>query len=297
MIQMHENSRFAELLLGNALPKNHLRKSRARLDAMFQRRFIEKNAHLKEHRAENDVMMRALRNLAGKDPAAAAAVAKARKRSAALARYPLRAPKRSKLSSRAHVGSFDMTFTPPYLWPWKWSATTGQDAASDVSVDSNAGTMSFDSWTGDNGKTASGAVAVGTYYQPDPLLLCGESGVMDISSNPAIQYMWDTWNVFDSCHAGAFIGIYVGEYTLGGAFVQAVVDQQISLWDSGGGSGQGTNSGYPLFASTPVDTNHFYEIWVWCGGDAEADGWSVFWGSAALSSATVTVPSISIHVY
>jgi|HubBroStandDraft_6_1064221.scaffolds.fasta_scaffold106508_3 hypothetical protein len=294
---MHENSRFNDLLLGNALPKNHLRKSRARLDAMFQRRFAEKTVRQKEHRAQNEVMMRVLRNLAEKDPSAAAAVTKAQKRSAALAKSPLRAPKRSKVSSRAHVGSFDMTFTPPYLWPWQWSATTGSDATSNVSVDPNAGMMSFDSWTGENGKTASGAVAVGVYYQPDPLLICGENGIMDISSNPAFQYLWDSENVFDSSHTGAFIGIYVGEYTLGGAFVQAVVDQQISLWDSGGGSDQGMNSGYPLFASTPVDTNHFYEIWVWSGGDAEADGWSVFWGSAALSSASVTVPSISIHVY
>ena len=254
---MHENSRFNDLLLGNALPKNHLRKSRARLDAMFQRRFAEKTVRQKEHRAQNEVMMRVLRNLAEKDPSAAAAVTKAQKRSAALAKSPLRAPKRSKVSSRAHVGSFDMTFTPPYLWPWQWSATTGSDATSNVSVDPNAGMMSFDSWTGENGKTASGAVAVGVYYQPDPLLICGENGIMDISSNPAFQY----------------------------------------LWDSGGGSDQGMNSGYPLFASTPVDTNHFYEIWVWSGGDAEADGWSVFWGSAALSSASVTVPSISIHVY
>ncbi|MDE3136651.1 MAG: hypothetical protein KGL59_08750 [Acidobacteriota bacterium] len=294
---MSENSRFAELLLGKTLPKDHIRKSRARLDAMFARRFRELNVRHKEHRAQNEVLMRALRKLVRKDPAAAAAVTQAKKKFVALAKSPLRAPRRSKVKPRAHVGTFDMTFTPPYLWPWQSSATTGPDATSDVAVDQNAGTMSFDSWTGDNGKTASGAVAVGVYYQPDPLLLCGESGVMNVSSNPAFQYLWDSSNFLDSSHTGAFIGIYVGEYTLGGDFVQAVVDQQISLWNSGGGSDQGANSGYPLFASTPVDTSHFYEIWVWSGGDAEADGWSAFWGSAALSSANLTVPSISIHVY
>ena len=96
---------------------------------------------------------------------------------------------------------------------------------------------------------------------------------------------------------GAFIGLYVGQYTLSGEFVQAVIDQQISLWNSGGGSDQGNNSGFPLFASTPVDSDHFYEIWVWAGGDAEADGWSAFWGSAALSSANLVVPSISVYAY
>ena len=294
---MSENSRFSELLLGKALPKNHLRKSQARLSAMFQRRFAEVNARQKEHRAHNEASMRVLRDLAGKDRSVGAAVTQARKRSAALAGARLPLPKRSKVAPRARVGSFDMTFAPPYSWPWQWSATTGPDATSDVTANQNAGTMSFDSWTGQNGKTASGAVAVGVYYQPDPLLICGDSGMMNVSSNPAFHYLWDSSNVFDSSHTGAFIGLYIGEYTLGGDFVQAVVDQQISLWNSGGGSDQGSNSGYGLFASTPVDTSHFYEIWVWAGGDAEADGWSLFWGSAALSSASLTVPSISIHVY
>ena len=294
---MSENSRFADLLLGKTLPKNHIRKSRARLDAMFARRFREMNARQKELRAQNAVPMRVLRNLVRKDPAAAAAVSQAKKRFAAFAKSPLRAPTRSKVKPRAHVGTFDMTFTPPYLWPWQWSATTGPDALAEVFVNQNAGTMRFSSDSGLNGKTASSAVALGVYYQPDPLLLCGESGIMNVSSNPAFQYAWDASGFLASSHAAAFIGIYVGEYTLGGDFVQAVVDQQISLWDSDGGSGRGTKSGYPLFASTPVDTSHFYEIWVWSGGDAEGDGWSAFWGSGAGSWANLTVPSISIHVY
>ncbi len=152
--------------------------------------------------------------------------------------------------------------------------------------------MSFDSWTGEDGKTASGAVAVGSYFQP-----VADAGIMDVAANPAFNYIWDSDNVFDNSHTHAFLGIYVGEYTLGGEFVRAAVDQQITLWDSGGGSNQGANSGYPLFASTPVDSDHFYEIWVWAGGDAEADGWSLFWGSAALSAANLTVPSISIAAY
>jgi hypothetical protein len=52
-----------------------------------------------------------------------------------------------------------------------------------------------------------------------------------------------------------------------------------------------------LFGSTPVDSDHFYEIWVWAGGDAEADGWSLFWGSAALSYGNLNVPSISVYAY
>lgn len=165
-------------------------------------------------------------------------------------------------------------------------------ATADVSADNKNGTMSFDSWTGDNGKTASCAVAVGSYFQP-----VADVGIMDVAAAPAFNYVWDSDNVFDNSHTHAFLGLYVGEYTLGGEFVRAAVDQQITLWDSGGGSDQGSNSGYPLFASTPVDSDHFYEIWVWAGGDAEADGWSLFWGSAALSAANLAVPSISIAAY
>jgi hypothetical protein len=96
----------------------------------------------------------------------------------------------------------------------------------------------------------------------------------------------------DSAHAGNFIGLYVGQYTLEGEFVQAVIDQQIPL-----GGGNGSTSGFPLVGISPCDSDHFYEIWVWAGGDAEADGWSVFWGSAALSYGNLTVPSISVFAF
>ena len=98
---------------------------------------------------------------------------------------------------------------------------------------------------------------MGSYFQP-----VADVGIMDVAAAPALNYVWDSDNVFDNSHTHAFLGLYVGEYTLGGEFVRAAVDQQITLWDSGGGSDQGSNSGYPLFASTPVDSDHFYEIWV-----------------------------------
>ena len=123
------------------------------------------------------------------------------------------------------------------------------------------------------------------------------SGRHNVISHGFPDYLRAADVVFDNAHTHGFLGIYVGEYTLGGEFIQAAVDQQITLWDSGNGSDQGSNSGFPLLATTPVDSDHFYEIWVWSGGDAEADGWSVFWGSEALSSASLTVPSISIAAY
>jgi len=284
-------SGITERLIGPKPSEEFFRASRARLDALFQQKFEQREALWAERRRISEAPTALLRNLAKDDPATERTVKEARARSKKRAQHALPTPKRAKIKSRAHLGSIDVTFVPPYTWPWQWDATTGS-ATANVSVDRNNGTMSFDAWTGDNGKTASCAVAVGSYFQP-----MADVGIMDVSATPAFNYIWDSDNVFDNSHTHAFIGFYVGQYTLGGEFVQAVVDQQATLWDSGGGSGQGANSGASLGASTPVDNDHFYEIWVWAGGDAEADGWSAFWGSAALSALSVAVPSISVHAY
>jgi hypothetical protein len=279
-----------ERLIGRRPSDQHVQESRARLDAMFDRRFEQRDALRTERRSLDNASLRVLRGLAGEDPILSSAVKRSQARSAALAKRPLCPPEGTKVRARARLGSISVTFVPPF-WPWQWSASTGS-ATADVGADGNAGTMNFDAWTGDNGKTASTAVALGYYFQP-----LADNGIMDVFANPSFNYVWDSDNVFDNSHTGAFIGLYVGQYTLSGEFVQAVIDQQISLWNSGGGSDQGNNSGFPLFASTPVDSDHFYEIWVWAGGDAEADGWSAFWGSAALSSANLVVPSISVYAY
>jgi hypothetical protein len=264
---------------------------------MFKQRFEQREALLKEQRSLNEASFNVMRRLAKEDPTLADAVRDARKLSAAHAERHLDPPKRTKVQARARLGSVSVTFVPPF-WPWHWKAATGS-ASAEVQVNpgglpspvGGAGTISFDCWTGDSGKTAAAAGALGYYFQP-----LADNGIMYLFANPPVVYDQRTWTVFDSGHAGGFIGLYVGQYTLGGEFVQAVVDQQIGLWNVSGGN-QGNSSGYPLFASTPVDSDHFYEIWVWAGGDAEADGWSALWGSAALSDATLAVPSISIFAY
>ena len=63
------------------------------------------------------------------------------------------------------------------------------------------------------------------------------------------------------------------------------------------GEDRGSNSGYPLSASTPVDSDHYYVIWVQAAGEAGADGWSAAWGSESNSFLNLTVPSISVHAY
>lgn len=278
-------------MIGWKPPDDFAEKSRLRLTSIFQRQSEKKESLRKARHSEQTAVFTLLRNLVNENKDIEKIVKDSRERSKNHAKALLPAPHRRKVEPRTRFGSVGVTFAPNYNWQWTWNAESGSSPQDLVNASVN-GNMSFEAWTGDNGKTASCAVAVGGYFRPTP-----DNGVMDISSTPSFSYVWDSDNVLDSSHSFAFIGLYVGEYTLQGDFVQAVVDQKISLWNSTGGSDQGSNSGFPLFASCPIDSDHFYEIWVWAGGDAEADGWSLFWGSAALSSMQIYVPSISIYAY
>lgn len=64
------------------------------------------------------------------------------------------------------------------------------------------------------------------------------------------------------------------------------------------GPQEGSNSGYPLFASLEVDNDHFYEIWVWGGTDVYAAGWGGwFGGSGAGGDLSTSVPSITWELF
>ncbi len=278
--------KYDERLIGRKPSDAVLAESKKRLDARFKKRFEDLQAQRKEQRRIEAAPFGVMRGLSKEDPKLSAAVEEAKKNAAARSKTHAKPPHRTTVEARQHLGSVAVTLVPPF-WPWQWSAQTGQDATGSTSVDPNAGTMSFDAYTGQNGKTASTAVALGGYFQP-----LADNGILQVFANPSVGYDDETWTVFDSAHAGNFIGLYVGQYTLEGDFVQAVIDQQISI-----GDGTGSTSGFPLIGVSPCDSDHFYEIWVWAGGDAEADGWSVFWGSAALSYGNITVPSISVFAF
>lgn len=278
--------KYDERLIGKKPSDAMLAESKKRLDAMFKKKFDDLKAEREVQRHIETASFGAMRHLVKEDPKLAAAVKEAKKQATARSTRHAAPPQRTKVEGRQRLGSVAVTLVPPF-WPWQWSSQTGQDATGTTSVDGNAGSMSFNAYTGDNGKTAATAVALGGYFQP-----LADNGVLYVNANPSVSYDEDTWTVFDSAHAGNFIGIYVGEYTLQGQFVQAVIDQQIHI-----GDGNGSTSGYPLWGNTPCDSDHFYEIWVWAGGDAEADGWSIFWGSGALSYGRIVVPSISVFAF
>jgi hypothetical protein len=279
---------YDERLIGRKPSEEHVEQSRARLNAMFDRRFERWDALHTERRSLDSASFNVLRGLVKGDPTLAAAVQRAR--AATLAKRPLHPPEQTKVRARARLGPVAVTLVPPF-WPYQWSATTGS-AQGIVGADGNAGTMNFDASSGDNGKTASTVVGLGYYFQP-----LADNGIMQVSANPSFNYSWSSRNDFDSSHTRAYFGLHIEAYTLSDVYVQTVIDQQIILWDSTGGEDYGSNSGYPLFASTPVDSDHYYDIWVLAYGDAEGDGWSAAWGSAADSSASFVVPSISVAAY
>ena len=219
--------KYDERLIGRKPSDAVLAESKKRLDALFKKRFEDLQAQRKEQRRIEVASFGVMRDLAKKDPKLTATVEEGKKSAAARSKIRATPPQRKKVEGRQHIGSVAVTLVPPF-WTWQWNAQTGSDATGTTSVDPGGG-MSFDAYTGDNGKTASTAVAVGGYFQP-----LADNGILNVFANPSVSYDEETWTVFDSAHAGNFIGIYVGQYTLQGEFVQAVIDQQIHIGDGTG---------------------------------------------------------------
>jgi hypothetical protein len=263
-------------------PADFLEKSGARLNAMFQKQFDQRLAEKKDILPVHKAIFHIQRNLAKDDKNIEGVVKDLAEKSRRRGKSPIQ-------DSTQHQFEPLQTFGLPFTYPWTWKATTG-DGHANVAASNTTGKMSFDVWTEDG--TAAARIALGNYFRP-----ASGKGIMHVYANPSISL--DSWayQVFADSSTHGFIGIYIGEYTLDGAFVRVVVDQRISLWNTEDGDYSATNSGYSLFASTAVNSNNFYEVWVWAGGDCDGDGWSLFWGSAAGSSLQVNVPSMSIYTF
>ena len=274
----------------------------AHLESELTRRFERRLEQQRQTSVHQEKVRRPLIEVVRQDPEAAEGVRGRREQAASwkrehaqqLLEVPL--PQAPEVTQRIFTGSIGATVTAPYDYPWTWSTTTGSPGVS-VSADKTNGRMGLDIWTNsDDESSASAAVALGIFFKP-----MTANGILRLSSNPSFNYSWGTWAVFDSARSDAFIGLYVGSYTLGGGFDGAPVDQESVLWsddswwDSGGH--QGTNSGYPLFAQFNVDNSHWYALWVWCGGSASGAGWGTFSGSAAESGLTVALRSITWELF
>lgn len=261
-----------------------------RLDAEFHER-TRLNAAIAEQarRAAKPILA-----LANEDQGGSDAVAELRQISARLRDRELRDPHRADVKEGVYVGSIGAVVKPPFDYQWTWSAVNGNPSDNTETANSSSGKMSlvFDTDGGDNSSSISGRAAVGIYFYPP-----ADNDTLQIWSSPAYADQWYDICSFDSAHTDGWIGLYVASYDLTGAPTGAVVDQQVSLWSDSswwsGGTGQGSNAGFGLYAPPiQVDHDHQYVIWVWAGGDVSAQGWGTFSGSGAGDQLKVTVPSI-----
>jgi hypothetical protein len=267
-------------------------RSQAHLTRLFQDAFDKRQADRKEFIEETEATFRAFGKLVQGDPDIAKASEIARKRTTSQIPKPAAELLKRKMRTQK-VSAQDVTRVVPFDWNWTWSATSGSAQILIESADHNTGNLSGQTYSGDNGGTGSVAFAVGVFYQPT-----AANGLLDISAIPSISWWYNTSQLFDGVHSRGFLGFYVCEYTLEGDFVQAVVDQQINLWDvSSHSSNSVTNSGFPLLATFPVDNNHFYEVWVRAGNDSGGVGGGFLNFSYSGGVTTVNVPEISIFEY
>jgi hypothetical protein len=228
----------------------------------------------------------------------AAAVRQLKADDARRGKIKLYAPEVAAVAPRIFAGSIGITFAPPYNYPWTWTAFTGSASDHSAAANRSTGAISFGLHTSNGGDaaTSAGRAAVGSYFRP-----MTANGILRVSATPSFSYNWWTSCAFASAHSDGFIGLYVGRYTLAGGFDGAPVNQQISLWHDNswwsGASGSASSSGYGLSAQFNVDSSHYYQIWVWCGGYVSASGWHTFSGSGAGAYMSARVPSIHAELF
>jgi hypothetical protein len=228
----------------------------------------------------------------------AAAVRQLKAEDSRRSKVSLVAPRVARVEPRIFTGSIGVTYAPPYNYNWTWTAFTGNASAHSAAANRNTGSMSFSLHTSNGGDsaTSSGRAALGAFFRP-----ITANGILRIASTPSFSYNWWTICAFASAHSDGFIGLYVGRYTLGGGFDGAPVNQMTSLWNDdswwSGASGSASSSGYGLSAQFNVDSSHYYQIWVWCGGYVSASGWHTFSGSGAGAYMNATVPSVHAELF
>jgi hypothetical protein len=284
-------------LLGDKPPEEMLKASRERLDAMFRQQFAAAEESRQQRQRITQGFMQPFIEQAKQNKEHPLNVRRLGERSDELSQQRLYVPENAPVKQRIFLNSIGVTKTPSYDWPWTWSTTSGSPDTPQVNADNGRGTMHIGLHAGSNGGAAAGAAAVGFLFRPT----IQDIGILQITSNPALSYQWWTYNAFDSSHSDGWVGIYVGAYTLEGT-QYTHIDQRSTLWDESHSflsspDGRGSNAGYPLSAAMFVNSQSFYEVWVWCGGSVSADGDHTFWGSWAGAFLDVSVPFIHLELW
>jgi hypothetical protein len=125
-------------------------KSQIHLTRLFQDAFDKRQADRKEFIEETEATFRPFGKLVQGDPDIAKAAELARKRATSHVPKPAAEPVKRKVRSQK-VSAEDVTRVAPFDWNWTWSATSGSVQIFIESADQNAGNLSGQTYSGDNG--------------------------------------------------------------------------------------------------------------------------------------------------
>ena len=291
------NRELVDWLRGETPPKKMVEASRRKLTSIFEQEFRKSTERRKSMQKIQKGLYSPFLEPLKQNKSHQDLVKQMARQNVARTREKLKPPVSAPAESRVFVHSIGLTKTAPYDWPWTWSATNGSPDAPSVNADQNAGNLSFLVDSGDGGGSAAAATAVGFYFRP----AIENVGIMQVTSNPSLQWSWWTYNVFDSSHSDGWIGIYVGSYDLNGT-QYTHVDQRVTLWSEdhsflASPDGSGSNSGLPLLEGQFINSDSFFEVWVWCGGSVSGAGQGFLNGSWAGSAISAHVPFIQLEYW
>ena len=293
-VKKRRTSLVRNLLGHDPPPQKLVLRGMADLEKALAQRFKELNEERARLARVNAPVWDALRKLLGNDPALVATVRRQNRAGRKSLRSRLSSlPKTPQQKESVFLGSLGGTRVCPFDYQWWWE---GGGAGHWLDVDASDGKMWFLLDTGGDEMSVSARTAVGIFFQSPSHCISKFS----FWANPLLSFEWATNCGFDSAHSDGFIGLFAASYDWAGNFTGILVDQMISLWSDDswwwGNSGSSSSRGFPLAANFQVDPDHWYALWVWCGGHVSGGGDHTFYYSNANGSMAVQVPSISWQV-
>jgi hypothetical protein len=182
-------------------------------------------------------------------------------------------PKVEARQAGMSLGSFVVTFTPPYDFWWANLALVGTGLG-ELNADNNAGTMKLTvdgKMTTDlNGSSASGFAAVGVYYAP--LTDCPAQLTVDVTI--AFDSYWISHNIATATHSDGWLELEIRRFNMDVTGETVIASRRDNIWNADaywlGYDETRTEVAYPMSLSATVDSQHFYNIWVKCSGRSSA---------------------------
>jgi hypothetical protein len=193
------------------------------------------------------------------------------------------------------VADLGATVVPPYDFQEVLFSSTGSPL-NFSSANRSAGQIASSIDTDFNApSSATDTAGVGIVFHPPTDC----PGTLSISATLSFTFDWAITCGFASAHSDGWVGLAVDRFDLANFPAGTIVDQKIFLWAANfawldNGNFPGSNTAFPLMASCTVDSQHFYHIWVRCGGSVSGAGFASLLGrSSAGSGIWASVPSIT----